>query len=186
MKITDKKKLVTGILESIGEDTTRDGLIDTPDRVVRSWEEIYSGYKSNPAQILRRSFELSNYDQLIVEKHISFFSMCEHHMLPFWGTVSIGYLPCKGRVVGASKLIRVIDCFARRLQIQERLTQQIADTFMEVVKPQGVGVIIEAQHLCISSRGAKNITSVFVTSAMEGAFRTRNSLKMEFLGMIKK
>ena len=170
----------------IGDNPDREGLKDTPLRVINSWRELYSGYKENPKEILSTVFEeaMAKHDEIVMCKNISFSSMCEHHMLPFHGVVHIGYLPDK-KVVGLSKLARLVECFGKRLQIQEHLTDQIVDSIMEYLQPQGAGVIITAKHLCMSSRGVKNATSEMVTSAMRGKFKTQSQTREEFLSLIK-
>jgi GTP cyclohydrolase I len=171
----------------IGEDITREGLVDTPYRVVKSWLELYEGYTQDPKKILGTVFEDDigdQSDEIIICKDISFASHCEHHMIPFTGKVHIGYLPEK-RVVGLSKLARLVEVFAHRMQIQEKLCSQIADTLMDELQPQGVGVIVEAKHMCMSARGAKNHSSVMVTSAMRGKFKTQNQTRNEFLSLIR-
>ena len=179
--------LVRKQLELIGEDSTREGLIDTPFRVVKSWLELYSGYTEDPKQVLGTIFEDDigdQTDEIVICKKISFTSHCEHHMIPFIGTVDIGYLPTK-RVVGISKLVRLVEVFARRFQIQEKMCSQIADTLMNELEPQGVGVIIEAKHMCMSARGVRNHSSSMVTSAMRGKFKTQIQTRNEFLTLIK-
>jgi GTP cyclohydrolase I len=169
---------VTTILRFIGEDPSRDGLIDTPARVLKAWREMTSGYADDPAEILARTFEESS-DEMVVLRGISFHSTCEHHMLPFYGEASVGYLP--GKVVGISKLARLVDCFARRLQIQERLTRQIAESVEEHLEARGVGVIIRAHHLCMGCRGVRQQTTEMVTSAMLGTLRSDAMARAEFL-----
>lgn len=174
------------VIKLLGDDPDREGLLDTPYRVVKSWEELYSGYETNPEDILQTVFQ-DNIgdltDEIVMARNIHFYSTCEHHMVPFHGVCHIGYLPDK-RVVGISKLVRLVEIFARRLQIQEKLTSQIADTLMEELKPQGVGVVIYAQHLCMTSRGVKNHTSEMITSAMRGKFKSQPQTRSEFLMLI--
>ena len=180
-------ELIIQILKAIGDDPGREGLKDTPYRVVKSWKELFEGYKQNPKEILSAVFEDGMNvmtDEIVMCKNIPFFSMCEHHMLPFSGVAHIGYLPSK-KVVGLSKLARLVDCFGRRLQIQEKLCSQIADKLVEILQPQGVGVIIEAQHMCMTSRGVRNATSSMVTSAMRGKFKNQPQTRAEFLALIK-
>jgi len=172
------------LIEFIGEDTTREGLIDTPKRIIKSWEQLYSGYKKNPEDLLT-TFKSDGYDEIVLLKDIEFFSMCEHHMLPFIGKVHIGYIPNE-KVIGVSKLARLVEIYSRRLQIQERLTKQIGDTLTKILKPAGVGVVIEAQHLCMKMRGVEKQNSVMVTSSMQGAFRTDDKTRTEFLQLIGK
>ena len=160
---------------------TREGLLGTPDRVVRSYEEFFAGYDEDPAEILKRTFEeVEGYDEVVVLRDIRFESYCEHHMVPIIGRVHIGYLPDK-RVVGISKLARVVDAFAKRLQIQEKLTAQIANTLQEVLQPRGVAVVIEAAHQCMTTRGVHKSGVDMVTSRMLGAFRDNGETRREFL-----
>jgi len=176
---------VVRILEYIGENPSREGLRDTPSRVVRSWGELFGGYQVDPVSIIQLQAQISEsakYDQIIVLKDIEFFSHCEHHMMPFTGKAHIGYIP-KDTVVGISKLARMVDCFARRLQIQERLTQQIAIAIEETLDPQGVGVIVEGKHLCMISRGVAKQNGCMTTSAMRGNF-LEDKVKSEFLKLI--
>ena len=174
---------VTRILSAIGDDPEREGLRDTPVRVIKSWEKLYGGYHLNPADVLRTVFTDGHCDEMVVLRDIEFYSNCEHHMLPFFGKCHIGYLP-DGRVVGLSKLARLVEVFARRLQIQERLTSQIADALQEHLSPKGVMVVMEAQHLCMLARGVEKQESVMVTSAVRGGFKeatTRNEF-MQLIG----
>lgn len=154
---------VVRMLEAIGEDPKRDGLIDTPKRVVKSWEKLYGGYKEDPKKILAKTFKEKS-DQMVVLKDIEIYSTCEHHLLPFHGRCHVAYIP-KDKVVGISKLARLAECFARRLQIQERLTNQIAQSIREALDPKGVGVVIEAQHFCMTSRGVEKQHSKMLTSS---------------------
>ena len=177
---------VKELLALLGDNPDREGLSDTPYRVVKSWLEIYSGY-SDDENKLKTFFEEGlgdQTDEIVMCKDISFYSVCEHHMLPFSGTCHIGYLPGK-RVIGVSKLVRLIEFYSRRLQIQEKLCSQVADKLVEILEPQGVGVIMEAQHLCMTSRGVKNYTAKMVTSAMRGKFKTQPQTRQEFLSLIK-
>ncbi|MCM2315670.1 MAG: GTP cyclohydrolase I FolE [Thermoanaerobaculia bacterium] len=174
----DAERAVKILLEYVGEDPSRDGLRDTPSRVVRALRELTSGYDSDPAEILSRTFDESS-DELVLLRGIEFHSTCEHHLLPFHGTVSVGYLP--GRVVGISKLARLVDCFARRLQIQERMTNQIAQAVEAHLEARGTGVIVSARHLCMACRGVRKESTVMVTSAMLGGLRTDAASRAEFL-----
>ena len=176
---------VRELLNCIGEDPSREGLLDTPYRVVKSFLEIYGGYDDDPKKILGTMFEeeIGDTDEIVLCRNINFYSTCEHHMIPYMGVCHIGYLPSK-KVVGLSKLARLVECFARRLQIQEKMTSQIADTLMEVVQPQGVGVIVQGKHLCMCSRGVKNQTSDMLTSAMRGKFKDQPQTRNEFLQLI--
>lgn len=175
---------VANILGYIGENPGREGLLDTPKRVVKSWKELYGGYNKNPAEILSTVFEDGSCDEMVILKDIEFSSTCEHHMLPFIGKAHIGYLP-DGKVVGLSKLARLVDCFAKRLQIQEKMTQEIAQAIKTHLKPLGVGVVIEAHHQCMSCRGVGKLNTTMVTSAMEGHFRGDPAVRAEFLAFIK-
>lgn len=175
----DAESVVVRLLEYIGEDVHREGLIDTPKRVVRSWEKLYGGYAEDYKKILQVAFIDGACDEMIVLKDIGYYSTCEHHLLPFYGKVAIGYVPDK-KVVGVSKLARVVEVFARRLQVQERMTSQIADAIMEVVKPLGVMVVVKGQHLCMSSRGVEKQNSVMTTSAIRGIYKDTEA-RSEFL-----
>ena len=167
-----------------GDDPDREGLLETPDRVVRSYDEFFSGYGQDPKEILAKTFsEVDGYDEMIIMNDIRFESHCEHHMVPIIGKAHIGYLPDK-RVVGISKLARLVDVYARRLQIQEKMTVQIADTLQEVLQPKGVGVVVEAAHQCMTTRGVHKPGAALVTSRMLGAFRKDVSTRREFLAII--
>ena len=170
------------LLEGIGEDVNREGLIDTPDRIARMYEEIYGGMEEDAATHLSRTFTVDS-SEMVVEKDITFYSTCEHHLLPFYGKVHIGYIP-DGKVVGLSKLARTVEVFARRLQLQERLTAQIADAFMEHLAPQGVMVMIEAEHLCMTMRGIKKPGAQTVTVTTRGVFDNNEKLQNTFYRMI--
>jgi GTP cyclohydrolase I len=172
------------LLRWAGDDPDREGLRGTPDRVVRSYEEFFAGYRDDPAEILKRTFEeVEGYDEVVMLRDIRLESYCEHHMVPIIGKVHIGYLPDR-RVVGISKLARVVDAFAKRLQIQEKLTAQIANTVQEVLQPRGVAVVIEAAHQCMTTRGVHKSGVDMVTSRMLGAFRDNGETRREFLTMI--
>jgi GTP cyclohydrolase I len=172
------------LLRWAGDDPRREGLIDTPARVARAYEEFFSGYSVDPREILARTFsEVDGYDEMVVLKDIRFESYCEHHMVPIIGRAHIAYLP-RHRVVGISKLARLVDAFAKRLQIQEKMTVQIADTLNEVLQPDGVGVILEAAHQCITTRGVHKPGVAMVTSRMLGAFRDDASTRREFLAIV--
>lgn len=174
------------VLQYIGEDPDREGLLETPDRIVRSWSKLYGGYAEDPAALLKKAFtEVQGYDQLIVLRDIEFYSTCEHHALPFFGKAHIGYIP-RDRVVGISKLARLVEVYARRLQIQERLTQQIADALDQHLKPRGVGVIVEAQHFCMVARGVEKQNSVMSTSALRGILLNEPGAKAEFMKLIER
>jgi GTP cyclohydrolase I len=174
---------VKKIIESIGEDPAREGLVDTPKRVAKAWEHLMQGYVQDPNVILGKAIFSEPCDQMVIVKDIEIYSMCEHHMLPFFGKCHIGYI-AKGRVYGVSKLARLVDCFARRLQLQERLTRQIAESLMGPINAEGVGVVIEAQHLCMMMRGVSKQNSVMVTSSMLGSFRDEPAARAEFLRLI--
>jgi GTP cyclohydrolase I len=173
--------LVATLLRELGEDPHRDGLVDTPDRVARAWREMTEGYRQDAAAILDATFDVGPYDQMVVVRDIEFWSLCEHHLLPFHGMATVGYLP-GDRVVGLSKIGRLVNCFARRLQVQERLTQQIADAMNEHLKPKGVGVLINATHTCMAMRGVR-LGADMVTSALLGRFRDDAVLRSEFLAL---
>ncbi len=175
---------VRTLLGWAGDDPAREGLRDTPARVVRAYEEFFAGYASDPAQILARTFsEVDGYDEMVVMNNIRFESHCEHHMAPVIGKVHIGYLPDR-RVVGISKLARLVQAYAKRLQIQERMTVQIADTLQEVLQPKGVAVVIEASHQCMTTRGVHKPGASLVTSRMLGGFRDDPTTRREFLSVI--
>lgn len=171
-------------LRYIGEDTEREGLIDTPSRVIRSWKEIYSGYNQDPAKILTVFKETDGYQEMIILKDIEFYSMCEHHMLPFFGKAHVAYLP-DNKVIGISKLARLVDIFARRLQIQERLCQQITDALMEHLQPKGAACTIEASHMCMKMRGCNKRKSTMVTTSLKGCFLDDSVARQEYLLYIK-
>ena len=170
-------KSITGLQHEEDENTK-----DTPSRVVRSWAELYSGYEQDPKQILERSFPGEGYNQMVTLKDIEMYSMCSHHMLPFFGKAHVAYIP-KNRVVGLSKLARLVDCFSRRLQIQEKLTEQIADSIEEGLDARGVMVVIEAQHMCMTMRGVGKQNSIMTTSSIKGVFK-EDSVRQEFLSLI--
>ena len=176
---------VRTLIRWAGDDPAREGLIDTPGRVVRAYEEFFAGYEQDPKKILSRTFsEVEGYDEMVVMTDIRFESHCEHHMVPIIGKAHIGYLPDR-RVVGISKLARLVEVYARRLQVQEKMTAQVADTLQEVLKPKGVAVVIEAAHQCMTTRGVHKPGVALVTSRMLGAFRTNASTRREFLAMIR-
>lgn len=180
---SDIKDSVTNILTYISEDPRRDGLLDTPKRVIKSWEHLYGGYKQDPKEILSTSFENDKgYNQMVVLKDIEFYSTCEHHLLMFWGRAKIGYIP-KGKIVGISKLARVLEVFSRRLQVQERLTQQIAEAIQESLDPLGVGVVLEAQHSCMVVRGIQKQNSIMTTSCLLGSILNEQSAREEFMSL---
>lgn len=174
---------VTQILQAIGEDPAREGLVRTPERVARAYQEILAGYQTDPVQLVNGALFNVDYDEMVIVKDIEYYSLCEHHMLPFFGKAHVAYVP-KGRVIGLSKIPRIVDMFAHRLQVQERMTQQIAEFIQEVINPWGVGVVIEGQHLCMMMRGIKKEQAKMTTSAMLGGFRKRLETRMEFLNRI--
>jgi GTP cyclohydrolase I len=180
-----RRQGVVALLRSIGEDPLREGLLNTPTRVARMWDELACGYQENPEKILDTTFTAQTYDEMVVLKDIRFYSMCEHHMLPFYGVVHFAYIPDK-KIVGVSKVARLVNCFARRLQIQERMTMQIGQTFERVVEPLGVGVVVEGTHLCMMIRGVNKENATMVTSYMGGAFRKQLSTRDEFLSFISR
>src|SRR4030095_3937984 len=180
----DPIEAVRTLIRWAGDDPGREGLLETPDRVVRAYEEFFSGYGQEPVEILAKTFsEVDGYDEMIVMNDIRFESHCEHHMVPIIGKAHIGYLPDR-RVVGISKLARLVDVYARRLQIQEKMTVQIADTLQEVLQPKGVAVMVEAAHQCMTTRGVHKPGAALVTSRMLGAFRKDVSTRREFLAII--
>ena len=178
------EELIRELLKEIGEDPQREGLERTPTRVAKAWEYLTSGYKQNVQDVLNEALFTEEYDEMVVVKDIDLYSMCEHHMLPFFGKCHIAYMPSH-KIVGLSKLPRLVEMFARRLQVQERLTTQIAQTLNEVLQPRGVAVVIEALHLCMLMRGVEKQNSKAVTSAMLGAFRDRPETRAEFMELIK-
>lgn len=177
------KEAIRLLLEGIGEDVNREGLRDTPERVARMYEEICGGMDQSPKEHLEKTFLAEN-SEMVVERDITFYSSCEHHLLPFFGKVHIGYLP-DGKVVGLSKLARTVEVYARRLQIQEVMTSQIADAIMEYLQPKGVIVMIEAEHMCMSMRGIKKPGSRTITLAVRGEFSKDESLKNTFLNLVR-
>jgi len=179
------KNIITQLLKALGEDPKRQGLEKTPERVERSLQFLTKGYNEDPVKIIKGAIFNEKYDDMIIVKDIEIFSMCEHHMLPFFGKCHVAYIP-NGRVVGLSKIPRLVEIFARRLQVQERLTHQIAHTLYDVLKPKGVAVIIEAKHMCMVMRGVEKQNSVATTSSMLGAFRKNLSTREEFLRLVQK
>jgi GTP cyclohydrolase IA len=177
------KKAIVDILNAIGENPEREGLKDTPNRVEKSFGYLMQGYKQDPYKILKSAIFHEECNHMVIVRDIEIYSMCEHHMLPFFGRCHIGYI-ARDRVYGVSKLARLVDCFARRLQVQERLTQQIASHLLTPIDAEGVGVVIEAQHLCMMMRGVSKQNSKMITSAMLGSFRSENATRNEFLRLI--
>ena len=179
------EKHIYDLLREIGEDPEREGLKKTPGRVARAMAEITAGYHMDIDKILNGAFFKADYKEMVIVRDISFFSLCEHHMLPFFGKAHIAYIP-DGRIIGLSKIPRLVEAFAKRLQVQERLTVQIADTVFKKLRPKGVGVVLEAQHLCMTMRGVRNASSFATTSSMLGVFQKDNRVREEFLNLIKK
>ncbi|MCX7123414.1 MAG: GTP cyclohydrolase I FolE [Gammaproteobacteria bacterium] len=177
-------ELIRSLLIAIGEDPNREGLRDTPERVVRSWKELYAGYTTPIEDIFSAVFEDGACDEMVILKDIDFSSTCEHHLLPFLGKAYVGYIP-NGRVIGVSKLARLVDAFAKRLQIQEKLTQQIAHSIQEHLAPLGVAVVLEAHHQCMSCRGVSKQNAILITSSMLGEFRQDPIVRQEFLSLIR-
>jgi len=187
-KAVDKVKIeaaVKMILEAIGENPEREGLAQTPKRVARMYEEIFSGINSEPQEYLDVFFT-EFHDELVLVKDIPIYSMCEHHFLPFYGMAHVAYIPKGGKVVGISKLARVVESYARRPQLQERLTSQVADCIFDTLKPMGVGVVIQAEHMCMTMRGVKKPGALTVTSAVRGIFETRPETRAELFSLIQK
>jgi GTP cyclohydrolase I len=175
--------LVREMISRIGEDPSREGLLNTPQRVTKSMQYLTRGYSQTPASVLNGALFTVDYDEMVIVKDIEMFSMCEHHMLPFFGKVHIAYIP-QGKVIGLSKLPRLVEVFARRLQVQERLTTQLAEAIQEIIQPQGVGVVIEARHLCMMMRGVEKQHSAAITSSMLGVFRQQET-RNEFLSLLR-
>ena len=179
----DPEKLVTRMLEYIGEDPNREGLVETPTRVIKSFERLYGGYNQDPKDIMK-TFSEDSCDEMVVLKDITIHSTCEHHMLPFSGKAHIGYIP-NGRVIGVSKLARLLDIFARRLQIQERIGERVTQALMEHLKPLGAACVIEARHSCMTARGVEQQTTTMVTSSLKGVFQEKPEARAEFMQLIK-
>jgi GTP cyclohydrolase I len=186
-KINDLEiqEAMTRILKAVGEDPQRDGLKRTPERIARMYAELLSGYQIDPSSVVNEALFDVKYDEMVIVRDIEFYSLCEHHLLPFIGRVHVAYIP-DGRVLGLSKIPRLVDLYARRLQVQERLTRQIADAIRDLLKPQGVGVVVEAIHLCIMMRGVRKHNARMTTSAMHGAFRANLATRQEFLDNISR
>ncbi|HMN12602.1 MAG TPA: GTP cyclohydrolase I FolE [Bellilinea sp.] len=179
------RKSVVNILAAIGEDPKREGLLRTPERVSRMYKELLAGYRTDPVKLVNQAIFEVEYDDVVIVRDIEFYSLCEHHMLPFLGRAHVAYLP-KGHVIGLSKIPRIVDMFSRRLQVQERLTKQIGDFLMDVLHPRGVAVVIEGVHMCSMIRGVKKHDAVMTTSSMLGAFRNNMATRMEFLDNISR
>ena len=178
------EELTRELLVRLGEDPEREGLLRTPERMSKALEYLTKGYREDPKQVLNDALFTVNYDEMVIVKDVEMFSLCEHHVLPFYGKVHVAYIP-NGKVIGLSKIPRLIEIFSRRLQIQERLTMQIAETIQKTIEPQGVGVVIEARHLCMMMRGVEKQHSAAVTSSMLGCFRKEQETRTEFLSLIR-
>lgn len=179
------KSAIFALLNAFGENTNREGLVRTPERVARMYGELLSGYDADPDKIVNDALFAVKYDEMVIVRDIEFYSLCEHHMLPFMGRVHVAYLP-NGKVLGLSKIPRIVDMFARRLQVQERMTRQIADFIMEKLDPHGVAVVVEGLHLCMMMRGVQKHNARMTTSAMHGAFRSNIATRQEFLDNISR
>ena len=177
-------KKISSVLSEIGENPEREGLLKTPERVAKSMDFLTNGYKQDPAEILKSAMFSEDYSQMVLVKDIEIYSLCEHHMLPFFGKAHIAYIP-NGHIVGLSKIPKIVDVFARRLQVQERLTDQIKDCLQDVLNPKGVAVVIEAQHLCMQMRGVQKQHSSTTTSAFSGIFLKDEKTRSEFINLIK-
>lgn len=183
----DQKKIqkaISMIIEAIGEDPKREGLVDTPKRVAKMYADVFSGINEDPKDLMK-TFFMTEHEEMILVKDIPFYSMCEHHFLPFFGIVSVAYIPKNGKVTGLSKLARVVDSVAKHPQLQERLTSQIADVIMEALDPDGVAVVVDAEHMCMSMRGVKKPGARTVTSAVRGIFRRDAKTRSEVFALIK-
>ncbi|NMA69531.1 MAG: GTP cyclohydrolase I FolE [Desulfitobacterium sp.] len=178
------EEAVTMILEAIGEDPSREGLVDTPKRVARMYREVFSGLHDDPSRHLNVQFS-EDHEEMIIVKDIPLYSMCEHHLIPFYGKVHVAYIPRKGKVTGLSKIARVVEGFAKRPQLQERLTGQIADSIMDVLNARGALVVVEAEHMCMTMRGVKKPGSMTLTSAVRGIFQTDSATRAEGFALIK-
>ncbi len=176
---------VRRILIALGEDPQREGLLNTPERIARSYEEVLAGYRTDPVELLNEALFDVDYDDMVLVKDIEFYSLCEHHMLPFIGRAHVAYIP-QGKVVGLSKIPRIVDLFSRRLQVQERMTRQIADFLCRAINPLGAGVVVEALHLCSMMRGVKKHDARMTTSTMVGSFRSNSATRQEFLDSISR
>jgi len=177
------EQTITKVLEHIGEDPTREGLLKTPSRVAKALQFLTEGYNQDPKEILNQALFTSSNDEMVVVRDIEFYSMCEHHMLPIIGRVHVAYIP-DGKVVGLSKIPRIVNVFARRLQIQENMTEQIADAISDIIKPKGVAVVVHARHMCMEMRGVQKINSTTVSSALRGLFKSDQRTRIEFYNII--
>lgn len=182
-ELSPAQRLIRDLLIEVGEDPDREGLRKTPARVIRALEFLTEGYRKDTDELFNDAFFQEEYDEMVVVRDIEFYSLCEHHMLPFFGKAHVAYIP-ERRIVGLSKIPRLVDLFARRLQVQERMTKQIAETMMEKLAPSGVGVVIEARHLCMVMRGVEKQHSLMTTSHMLGSFRDAQTTRMEFMNLI--
>jgi GTP cyclohydrolase I len=185
INISEVQSAVLRILQAIGEDPDRAGLKRTPERIARMYAELLSGYQMDPVEVVNDALFEVKYDEMVIVRDIEFYSLCEHHMLPFMGRVHVAYIP-DGKVLGLSKIPRIVDLYARRLQVQERMTRQIADFIRDLLHPQGVAVVVEALHLCMSMRGVQKHNARLTTSAMHGAFRANLATRQEFLDNISR
>lgn len=185
ININEIQEAIHKIIEAVGEDPDRPGLKRTPERIARMYIELFSGYQMDPAQVVNEAIFEVKYDEMVIIRDIEFYSLCEHHMLPFMGRVHVAYIP-DGKVLGLSKIPRIVDLYARRLQVQERMTRQIADFIRDLLHPQGVAVVVEALHLCMSMRGVEKHNARLTTSAMHGAFRANLATRQEFLDNISR
>lgn len=183
--VESAKKIIYELLKAVGEDPEREGLKNTPDRVARMYTELLGGYSEDPEKIINGALFNISYDEMVLVRDIEFYSLCEHHMLPFLGRAHVAYLPA-GKVIGLSKIPRIVDMYARRLQVQERMTRQIADLLQAELEPQGVAVVVEGMHLCSMMRGVKKHDARMTTSAMHGAFRKNVATRQEFLANISR
>lgn len=177
--------IIKALLKEVGEDPQREGLLETPRRVKESYQFLTEGYRQDPVELIRNATFTDKYEEMVVLKDIPLYSLCEHHLMPFFGHAHVAYIP-NGKIVGISKIARMVDLFARRLQVQERLTTQIAETLDEIVQPLGVGVIVEAQHLCMQMRGVQKHGATMQTSHMLGNFRSKQATRDEFLTLIRR
>jgi GTP cyclohydrolase I len=183
-KMTDFETAIKKILEEIGENPDRQGLVDTPKRIENMYRELTRGYNQSAEEIINKAMFDVDYDEMVVVTNINYYSLCEHHMLPFLGVAHVGYIP-RGRVVGLSKIPRIVDMFARRLQVQERMTAQIANVLQEQLDPDGVGVVVEGYHMCMSMRGVEKEKAKMITSTLLGSFREEPATRAEFLELIR-
>jgi len=183
MENKEFEQTITKVLEHIGEDPTREGLLKTPSRVAKALQFLTEGYHQDPKEILNQALFTSSNDEMVVVRDIEFYSMCEHHMLPIIGRVHVAYIP-DGKVVGLSKIPRIVNVFARRLQIQEQMTEQIADAISDTIKPKGVAVVVHARHMCMEMRGVQKINSTTVSSALRGLFKSDQRTRTEFYNII--